>query len=74
MHSRFNSEINTDTYTDPSDFFRIIQKTKQKIQTYNADRLKTIALDCKESKFKGKELSQEGTDTPRLRRCRIHSS
>jgi hypothetical protein len=56
MHNRYNSEINTDTYTDPSDFFRIIQKTKQKIQTYNADRLKAIALDCKESKFKGKEL------------------
>ena len=56
MIHRFNSEINNDTYTDPSDFFRVIQKTKQQIQTYNAEKLKTIALDCKESKDKGKEL------------------
>ena len=55
-HNRFNSEIHKETYTDPSDFFRMLQKTKQQIQTYNADRLKTIALDCKESKYKGREL------------------
>ena len=56
MMHKFNSEINSNTYADPNDFFRIIQKTKQQIQTYNSDRLKTIALDCKENKYKGKEL------------------
>ena len=51
---------------DPAEFFKLIQKTKKQVLTYDFDKMRNIAMNCKKTKHEGKKLVDKIISTDKI--------
>ena len=67
-----NKKIEISSFDDddnkniPAEFFKLIQKTKKQVLTYDFDKMRNIAMNCKKTKHEGKKLVDKIISTDKI--------